>query len=329
MQKHVSRKNIIFGVAILLLLLVVIYSGLRILKPTFFSSGEDDGVTDTSQKTIERDGVKYFPRQDITVFLIMGIDKDGKVEPSGSYNNDGAADVVALAVFDETAETYSVVCLNRDTMLEMPVLGIGGKKAGKTVAQLALSHTYGSGLEDSCENTKTAVSDYLYGLEIDYYLAFNMDAIGILTNSVGGVTVNVTDDFSQIDPTIQKGEVTLNADQAMNFVRTRKGVGDQMNLSRMDRHEEFMKGFFEALGNKLDGNTSFALKAFGDVSDYMVTDCSAEVLANYSSRYSDYTLTEIVSPEGENKSGTEYVEFYADEEKLDELILRVFYAPKE
>ena len=32
--------------------------------------------------------------------------------------------------------------------------------------------------------------------------------------------------------------------------------------------------------------------------------------------------------EGENKLGEEYYEFYADEEKLDALILQLFYAPK-
>ena len=36
----------------------------------------------------------------------------------------------------------------------------------------------------------------------------------------------------------------------------------------------------------------------------------------------------MVTPEGENVIGDEYYEFYPDEEKLDELIVRLFYAPK-
>ena len=44
-------------------------------------------------------------------------------------------------------------------------------------------------------------------------------------------------------------------------------------------------------------------------------------------RYADYELVEIVSTEGENTRGEKYMEFYVDEEKLDELILRLFYAP--
>ena len=42
----------------------------------------------------------------------------------------------------------------------------------------------------------------------------------------------------------------------------------------------------------------------------------------------DYTVAGFVSPEGKNVLGEKYYEFYPDEEKLDELILRLFYAPK-
>lgn len=323
MQRHINLKNIALLLAVLILLLVVVYSAFRIID------GDDSLQPETtSTKTIERDGKQYFPRQDITVFLIMGIDKEGRVESSGSYNNDGAADVVALAVFDEKDETYTLLCLNRDTMLTMPVLGIGGKPAGTTVAQLALSHTYGSGLQDSCLNTKKAVSDFLYGLHIDYYVSVNMDAIAILNDAVGGVTVNVTDDFSDIDPTITKGKVTLNAEQALNFVRTRQGLGDQMNVSRMERHKEYLNGFFTALGTKIDQSDTFVLSTYRNVSDYMVSDCTPDTLAALTTRYYNYTLKEIVSPEGENRKGEEYMEFYADEKSLDKLILRLFYAEK-
>lgn len=324
MRKQIDTKNLILGVIILLLVLVVIYSGLQILKPTVFSNGD----TTTSSKTIIRDGVKYFPRQDISIFLIMGIDETGPVKDSGSYNNEGEADMVMLAIFDETAKTYDVLCLNRDTMLEMQVLGLGGKPAGTTVAQLAISHSFGSGLEDSCENTRNAVSDFLYGIPIDYYLSLNMDAIGILNDAVGGVKVTVTDDFSEIDPTITKGEVVLNAEQALKFVQTRKGLGDQMNLSRMDRHKEYAKGFLSALRAKLEGSDSFVLHAYNDVKDYMVTDCSFDTLTSLVSRYADYELDEIVTPAGENVAGERYMEYHVDEELLDELILRLFYAKK-
>ncbi len=327
MDRRRTRSNLAFILAILLLVLVFLYSGLRILESTVFSKGNTGGESRPS-KTITRDGVDYFPRQDITVMMLMGIDKFGPVEASGSYNNDGLADVVSLLILDEKDKTATVLCLNRDTMLEMPVLGIGGKPAGTSFGQLALAHTYGSGLKDSCENTRKAVSDLLYGISIDYYVSMNMDALAILNDVVGGVTVTVKDDFSAVDSTIVKGEMTLTGDQALTFVRTRKGVADQMNVSRMERQEEYMHGFYDALQTKLDSGQSFVAKAYEDVAGYIVTDCSLNTLSSLMNRYADYTLKEVVSPEGENVMGEEYMEFHLDEDKLDELILRLFYAPK-
>ena len=315
-----------FFCVVLILVLAIVISGLHILESTvLFNGGEQSGSTQS--KTIVRDGVAYFPRQDIKTMLVLGIDEDGPVKDSGSYNNKGEADMVSVVIFDEKNQRVDVLALNRDTMVNMPVLGIGGKQAGTTFGQLALSHTYGSGLEDSCENTRKTVSDLLYGISIDYYLAMNMDAISIMNDQVGGVTVEITEDFSRVDPSIGMGEVRLTGEQALNYVRIRKDVGDQMNLSRMDRHKAYMEGFLKAL-KQANQDEEFVFTAYDAVSPYIVTDCSAKVLSGMLSRYSDYTLGTVVTPEGENTLTETYYEFHADEEKLDEMILQLFYAPK-
>ena len=326
MKKRGSVRQIAYVCIILILVLVMLYSGLRILESTVLHSGtEEQGF---KSKTITRDGVDYYPRQDITVVMVLGIDQYGPVEESVSYINKGSADMVQLLVFDETDQVCSVLYLNRDTMLEMPALGIGGKQAGTTYGQLALAHTYGSGLEDSCENVRQTVSDFLYGLRIDYYVSMNMDAISILNDAVGGVTVNVVHDFSQVDPTIGMGEVTLTGEQAINFVRTRKDVGDQLNLTRIERQKAYIDGFVTAFRAKYEQDGKFFLSVYEEVSPYLVSDCSAKTIGSLVDRYGGYEISEVVSPEGKNVMGEEYFEFYADEDALDELILRLFYAPK-
>ncbi len=328
MSKQRPKGSIPFFCVILLLVLVMVFSGLQILESTVFNQTQDQEQV-TASKTIVRDGVEYFPRQDITVMMVLGIDQFGPVVDSGSYNNSGVADVVSLMIFDEKNQNCRILQLNRDTMVNMPVLGIGGKAAGTAFGQLALSHTYGSGLADSCENTRKAVSDFLYGIRIDYYLSMNMDAIAILNDAVGGVKVNVVDDFSEVDPSITMGEMVLWGDQAINFVRTRQNVADQMNISRMQRQREYVNGFMSALRAKLDEDSTFAVSAYESASAYMVSDCSVNVISSMMERYADYSLVEIVSPEGENVKGEQYMEFYADEQELDALILRLFYAPKQ
>ena len=314
--------------AILVLVLVFLYSGLRILESTVLRN-QTGAEPVYSGKTIVRNGVEYFPRQDITVVLVAGIDENGPVKDSGSYNNSGEADMVSLMVFNETTQKVNILTLNRDTMMDIPVLGIGGKPAGTMYGQLALAHTYGSGLDDSCENLETAVSDFLYGAVIDYYVALNMDAIALLNDAVGGVTVTVTDDFSAVDPSIPMGEVTLKGEQALTFVQTRQGVGNQLNLNRMARQEAYMVGFMEALRTNLSAQSNFVSSVYSDVEPYMVTDCSLKILSSLMTRYENYGLGEIVSIEGENSAGDKYMEYYVDEENLERVILEYLYEPKE
>ena len=247
--------------------------------------------------------MEYFPKQDITVIMLAGIDEMGPVQSSGSYNNTGEADMVSLLIFNETDKVVDILTLNRDTMLEMPVLGIGGKQAGTAYGQLALAHTYGTGLEDSAQNLRKTVSDFLYGVYIDYYVTMHMDAISVLNDAVGGVTVTVTDDFSEIDPDITEGEYTLKGEQAITYVRTRQGLGDQLNTTRMKRHREYMAGFMSALKESIANSSSFALNAYEQTSDYIVTDCSTSALTALANRCAGYTLGDVVSIEGENVKG--------------------------
>ena len=123
------------------------------------------------------------------------------------------------------------------------------------------------------------------------------------------------------------GEITLYGEQAVNFIRSRKNLGDQLNLSRIERHKEYLSGFVKELREELQNDSEFALSLYGKISPYIVTNCSMNSLVGIIERYSDYELVEIVSTEGENVTDKKYMEFYVDEEKLDELILRLFYAP--
>lgn len=327
MKKRMRIIDIASAVLILLLVIVMLYSGLQILESTVLRTGADEqGFV---SRTITRDGVSYYPRQDITVVMVLGIDQNGPVQASEGYINPGAADMAALLIFDDADKSCTILQLNRDTMLEMPVLGVGGKNAGIYYGQLALSHTYGSGMADSCENTRRTISNFLYGIRIDYYLAMNMDAISILNDAVGGVTVNVTDDFSHVDPTITKGQMTLRGEQAIRFVRTRRDVGDQLNISRIDRQKEYIGSFLKKFRSRYHSDLEFAATTYDQVLPYIVTDCSLNTITSLMDRYGDYEIREVVSPAGENVMGEEYYEFYADEDALDELILRLFYAPKE
>ena len=91
-----------------LFLIIVVILCVLVAALVLLEQARKAGKTDPTYagKTIWHNGVAYFPRQDIDLFLIMGIDREGHVVDSGSYNNDGAADAVMLVIFNESSHTF-------------------------------------------------------------------------------------------------------------------------------------------------------------------------------------------------------------------------------
>ena len=214
-------------------------------------------------------------------------------------------------------------------MTDVPMLGATGDYIGLTTEQITYAHSYGDGLEKSCENTALAVSRLLYGMKIDNYLSLTMGGITALNDTVGGVTVTIEDDFSGVDDTLIKGEtVTLVGEHAVNFVRARYSLKDDTNVSRMRRQATYMTALVSKLRERLAEDDAFILELYNAVADYLITDCDINDLGEISENLSTYGLGGIVTPEGENVHG-EYMEFYPDEAALQQLIADLFYVPVE
>ena len=269
---------------------------------------------------------KYKPKDYLDTVLLIGTDSEGKIYESVSYNNTSKADFLALLIFDNYNKTCTVLQINRDTIVEIPVLGVTGEKAGTISGQAALAYTYGNGLELSCKNTVKTISNFLYQVEIDNYLSINMDAVAALNDVVGGVEIEILDDFSELDPTLIEGEtILLNGKQALTYVRGRGNVGDMTNTSRMVRQRQYMAAFAEKIKSAYESNNELVLNAYNAIADYTVTDCSITVLSDTAERLSSYEIKEIITPEGEIVDNEEYIEFHADNEKLKDLIVSLFY----
>lgn len=276
---------------------------------------------------IEKDGQWYVPKSNQETMLIVGVDKTEPLEDSKSYNNDGQADFLLLAIFDTKEEKTTILHLNRDLMTKIPVLGVTGQQAGTITGQLALAHTYGSGLHDSFKNTVKAVSMLLGNINIDHYIGMTMGAVPLLNDMVGGVPVTILDDFTGLDDSLVKGEeITLMGEQALHYIRLRSGLEDSTNLNRMERQQQYLV----ALGEKVRSlGKDFMPPAdqLEKLSAYLLSDCAANVLTDKMKRYVTYPVAELQDIAGEAKKGTEFVEFYPDREALEEQILTLFYNP--
>ena len=152
-----------------------------------------------------------------------------------------------------------------------------------------------------------------------------MDAIAVLNDLVGGVTVTIEDDFSAIDSSLVQGKtVRLKGQQALTFVRGRMHVGDGSNVSRMNRQRVFIDALYEQMTQKLQSDDGFAAKLAKRIADYSVSDMTTTDLSNLAERLKDYRYTGIRTISGDAVQGEKYMEFYADEEALRSLVVQVF-----
>ena len=82
-KKNPMLKSLAFAGVLFLLLALILISGMRILEATLLPPHVEEAAP--PKLTIVRDGREYFPRQDITTVMVLGIDRTGPVADSGSY----------------------------------------------------------------------------------------------------------------------------------------------------------------------------------------------------------------------------------------------------
>ena len=217
--------------------------------------------------------------------------------------------------------------VNRDTMTKVNTVDEEGYYLSSTTMQIALAHASGDGMEASCENTVHAVSELLYGQDIDNYASLNMDAIEVLNRLSGGVTVTIEDDFSREDPSLVMGEtVTLSDEQAMHFVRGRTNVGDGSNEGRMRRQEQYLEALKQKLLEKCKEDSEFALQIYDALKPYMVTDLSRNDFINLAAFLIEATEEDAPEIEGTNLVGeTGFNEFTPDTDSLADAVIGLFY----
>lgn len=332
MKLHISKKFL----TVFLIFCVVLCIGLGLfLFPAFIGDKQEPISTEAVSSTVTDDAAQayyqgnwYRLKDQLETVLVMGVDKYDQGSTSDSYTNNQQADFLLLLVIDHANKTYTELHLNRDTMTTLQVLGLAGQPAGTITGQLALAHTYGTGGKDSCRNTADAVSDLLYGMNIQHYISIPMSSVATINDMVGGVTVTVLDDFSEIDPALVQGqEVTLKGEQALIYVRTRASLEDSSNLHRMERQRQYMSALSDKLQKKVKEDPNFSADMMLSLSDSMVSDYTANQLSDLSEYLSSYESQGFLTLEGEAVEGEEFMEFYVDENALQDTIIDVFYEP--
>ena len=294
------------------------------LTVLFLSGCGESGYAPDRGLTLE-DG--FYPLKDeVKNYLLLGIDTEGSLSEEREPGAAGQSDAIYLLTCDIPENRAWIMAIPRDTMTEIKVFLPSGKDNGSSVDHLTLQYAFGDGRHESCKLTREAVSQLLYGLPIDGYLAVNLGAIPTCTDLIGGVDVVVPDDSASAEePSFTKGaRVTLDSRNVKKFLRYRDIDVPQSAMNRMERHKVFFRACARKLREEIKKDSTLALKLYEACSSEVVTDISVgslQIIAGMDLEES------IICIPGVEKEGDGYDEFNVEESALQEMLCRLFCEP--
>ncbi len=325
-----NKTKLIIIIAAVIALLAAIYCGLNYLEN--YGQVKDvsgDGFV-RSVPDITYEGNTYRYKSRLKNIMVLGIDNsESDYIKNGVAYNGGRSDMIFLISLDYNNKTVTPIQINREAMVEFAPSDQDGTRLGSDYEQICLAYAYGDGGKISCNNTKAALSNLLYGTPVTDCFSMKIDGVAPLNDVVGGVTVTVEDDFSNIDPSLVQGEeVTLTGEQAEEFVRSRMNVGEGSNEERMSRHRTYIKSFMEAVRPKLDEDRTFIATLLESISDYSYSSMNASNMGAIIRNTADFEVRDIITPAGtflQTESGQDWAQLQLDDAELKNIIVNTFY----
>ena len=274
--------------------------------------------------TVRYNDKLYRYNDQIVTLLLLGVDQEEPDVTEGSVDSDVYADVVLLAAIDMKVSFYTI---SRDTMCDFTIPDTQTGGTVNVTGQLALTFSYGDGGKTSCEMTKNAVSQILFDLPIYSCSALYIKGLGPLNDAVGGVTVTVLEDLRYGYSSMRLGEeVTLNADMAERYIRTREYTAEG-NLKRMERQKQYFKALLSQVLTIMRQDYTKVLDVYDAVKDDVITDLSVGDILYLASKAVNMDISgDIQSVPGEvTLSSDNYVEYIIDKNALTDIIMSIYY----
>lgn len=318
-------------VSILLVIVIIISAAMILIRLWENNNNYFQGAV-VKDGIVKYQGIEYELNESVESYLLIGLDQYTGADKADSHESGIQADFLVVLVVDNEAKQCTALQINRDTVTKVNMLSIGGTAIVSSYdTQIALAYAY---VEDDnakirCGNTKDSVQYLLNGVEIDHYFAITMDGVIALNDLVGGVEVLVLDDFTGIDDSLVKGEnITLRGEQALRYVRARKGMEDSSNVARMERQKQYLRALYDKLDKCLKQDNAFAVTLVEQMSAHTTYDISEQKIQRLAEKYSDYEFMGIRTLDGESRVVNGFMEFHSDPESVWKVVLSLFYKPQ-
>lgn len=211
--------------------------------------------------TNEFDNLDVSGYKDRTNVLLLGVDA---LESVGDGKGTRTDTIMVLSL-DPVTKTGFILSIPRDTRVLIPGRNIYDK--------VNHAHSYGG-----TELAISTIKNFL-NIPIHHYVKVDYRALFKVVDDLGGIEVDVPIDMKYTDTAatpplyidLKAGVQTLNGEQAMGFLRFRKGYANQ-DLGRIQAQQQFM----DALLKKVVSPASIIKipKHIETISEYVQTDMS-------------------------------------------------------
>lgn len=353
----------VIGISLLILLAIVtiIIFGMYKSGEMFFKNGRDVGglKIDVTGEEIESAKEKfaygntipwqddwlvynekiYEYKEDSINFLLLGIDKKGKLDHNTDLSDwdAGQADAVFVVSLDPEEKRVSVIGIPRNSMAYVEMFDSDKSSLGYIYNQVCLQYGYAGGGELGLEATKRLVSELLYELPIHGACAINFKAIEIVTEKIGGVEVTIKEDLSILGSEFVEGnQVVIKGDNTVDYLIYRDTSVIGSPTTRLTREKEFLEALIHKAIACVKKNPAIISDVYKAILPYMNTDITLDKAVYLAMNSLDYKINSdsFYQLQGEDREvigigefGEErtFNDFYLDEENLLETVVKVFY----
>ena len=288
----------------------------------------DDNLSQSSISEITYDGKQYRYNHNLINILYLGIDNNDVIRNDMMPGNAGQTDCIMILSLNKETKQAKILQIPRDTMTEIDIYNRSGEAFKTVTEQIATQYAYCTGGTNSCWAAKKTISEMLYDLPIDGYLAMDMASISLVNDAIGGVTLKIPKDYTMINPEFQKGvTLTLKGEQAYDYVHWRDTNASFSNNDRMERQVQYIPAMIDTIRNNAELEKNYYDVIYPLVEKYITTDLQENEI-NELAQY-ELAVSDIQRLPGEGKKGEIYEEFYLDDEELQKMLIETFYILKE
>jgi LCP family protein required for cell wall assembly len=178
--------------------------------------------------------------------LVLGSDsrRGGDNAEYGADDGGSARSDTAMIVhLYEGHKKASVVSIPRDTLVTRPSCTTAGGSVDPGGERQMFNESFTVGGAACAVKTVEKMS----GIRMDHYLEVDFTGFKKIIDKLGGVEITTTkpikDKASHLD--LSAGTHTLNGEQSLGLVRTRKSVGDGSDLGRIQLQQAFIKALIK------------------------------------------------------------------------------------